>query len=89
MIEEFSKLGLRTLALCYKDMPPNPQLVEVEPEQLETELTFFAVFGIEDPLRAEVIEAVRQCKRAGIVVRMVTGDNILYIQHNFANSCKY
>ncbi len=35
-----------------------------------------ALVGIEDPLRAEVPEAIADCKRAGIVVRMVTGDNV-------------
>jgi len=33
--------------------------------------------GIEDPLREGVPEAVKKCQRAGITVRMVTGDNIL------------
>jgi Ca2+ transporting ATPase len=33
------------------------------------------VLGIKDILRQEVPGAVRQCKRAGIKVRMVTGDN--------------
>ena len=32
--------------------------------------------GIEDPVRPEVPEAIRKCQRAGITVRMVTGDNI-------------
>jgi Ca2+ transporting ATPase len=34
------------------------------------------VCAIQDPVRDEVPEAIRKCKRAGIVVRMVTGDNI-------------
>jgi Ca2+-transporting ATPase len=32
--------------------------------------------GIQDPMREEVPEAVRQCESAGVTVRMVTGDNI-------------
>ena len=32
--------------------------------------------GIEDPVRPEVPDAIKKCQRAGIVVRMVTGDNI-------------
>ncbi len=31
--------------------------------------------GIKDPLKDGIPEAVNSCKRAGIVVRMVTGDN--------------
>jgi Ca2+-transporting ATPase len=38
--------------------------------------TLIAVFGIKDPLRPGVREAVKTCRAAGINVRMVTGDNI-------------
>jgi magnesium-transporting ATPase (P-type) len=31
---------------------------------------------LQDPVREEVPEAIRKCQRAGITVRMVTGDNI-------------
>jgi magnesium-transporting ATPase (P-type) len=40
------------------------------------DLTFIALVGIQDPVRPEVPEAIKQCQEAGIVVRMVTGDNI-------------
>merc|ERR1719317_703012 len=39
-------------------------------------MTCFCVVGIEDPVRDEVPAAIQQCQRAGITVRMVTGDNI-------------
>jgi Ca2+-transporting ATPase len=35
-----------------------------------------ALVGIEDPLRPEVVNAIRQCDIAGVNVRMVTGDFI-------------
>ena len=34
------------------------------------------IVGIIDPLRGDVKEAIRTAQRAGVVVRMVTGDNI-------------
>ncbi|KXS15608.1 calcium-translocating P-type ATPase [Gonapodya prolifera JEL478] len=34
------------------------------------------IVGIEDPLRPGVTEAVKDCQNAGVIVRMVTGDNI-------------
>eukprot|EP01138_Halocafeteria_seosinensis_P008652 gb/GECG01008843.1/.p1 GENE.gb/GECG01008843.1/~~gb/GECG01008843.1/.p1 ORF type:complete len:1219 (+),score=193.52 gb/GECG01008843.1/:1-3657(+) len=37
--------------------------------------TFYAMLGIEDPLRPDVVDAVKTCQTAGIRVRMVTGDN--------------
>jgi P-type E1-E2 ATPase len=35
-----------------------------------------ALVGIADPLRPDVIDAVATCQKAGIFVRMVTGDNL-------------
>ena len=43
---------------------------------VEKNLTVLGLVGIEDPLRDEVIEAINQCRRANVVVRMVTGDFI-------------
>ncbi len=34
-------------------------------------------WGLQDPVRDEVPEAVRICKDAGVAVRMVTGDNLV------------
>lgn len=39
-------------------------------------MTCLCIVGIEDPVRPEVPDAIRKCQRAGITVRMVTGDNI-------------
>ncbi|KXN66244.1 HAD-like protein, partial [Conidiobolus coronatus NRRL 28638] len=41
------------------------------------QLVWIGVVGIEDPLREGVVEAVKACERSGVVVRMVTGDNVL------------
>lgn len=45
-------------------------------EDVVKDLTLVGIFGIRDPVRPEVPEAIRVCKRAGITVRMCTGDNI-------------
>ncbi|KAK3346463.1 hypothetical protein B0T25DRAFT_552061 [Lasiosphaeria hispida] len=39
-------------------------------------MTSITMFGIENPLRPGVRAAVRDCRSAGIVIRMVTGDNL-------------
>jgi len=39
-------------------------------------LTLVGLFGLQDPLRPGIPQAVDQCRRSGINVRMVTGDNI-------------
>ena len=43
---------------------------------LEGDLTLDALVGIKDPLRPDVKNAVETCQKAGIFVRMVTGDNL-------------
>ncbi|PBC26782.1 Plasma membrane calcium-transporting ATPase [Apis cerana cerana] len=45
-------------------------------ENVVNNLTCLCIVGIEDPVRPEVPEAIRKCQKAGITVRMVTGDNI-------------
>uniref|UniRef100_A0A7S4FDS7 Calcium-transporting ATPase n=1 Tax=Eutreptiella gymnastica TaxID=73025 RepID=A0A7S4FDS7_9EUGL len=49
-------------------------------------LTCIALLGISDPIRPEVPAAVRQCQESGIMVRMVTGDNMLTAQ-SIARQC--
>ncbi|XP_077195136.1 plasma membrane calcium-transporting ATPase 1 isoform X2 [Paroedura picta] len=77
VIEPMASEGLRTICLAFRDFPAG----EPEPEwdnenDVVTGLTCIAVVGIEDPVRPEVPDAIRKCQRAGITVRMVTGDNI-------------
>lgn len=60
---------------------PNDMVVREEPnwddeEHLLNGLTGLAIVAIEDPVRPEVPAAIRQCQKAGITVRMVTGDNV-------------
>ncbi|CAI4220230.1 unnamed protein product [Parascedosporium putredinis] len=43
-------------------------------------MIFVGVVGIQDPLREGVPEAVRVCQNAGVVIRMVTGDNKMTAQ---------
>uniref|UniRef100_A0A8C5SZF4 Calcium-transporting ATPase n=1 Tax=Laticauda laticaudata TaxID=8630 RepID=A0A8C5SZF4_LATLA len=76
VIEPMACQGLRTICLAYRDFPAG-----VEPDwdaenEILSDLTCITVVGIEDPVRPEVPEAIQKCQRAGITVRMVTGDNI-------------
>jgi Ca2+ transporting ATPase len=50
------------------------------------DLTLLGVAGIRDPLRSEVKESIEACQRAGITVRMVTGDDV-NTARSIATSC--
>ncbi|KAJ1567689.1 hypothetical protein HK405_005113, partial [Cladochytrium tenue] len=54
---------------------PASSVVEQTKEIDDHDLIVAAILGIQDPIRAEVPAAVADCTRAGILVRMVTGDN--------------
>ncbi|KAL5485658.1 PMC1_3 [Sanghuangporus weigelae] len=80
----YANQTLRTIALCYRDLdswPPKNMEVsdadEVPYEALADDMTLIGITGIEDPLREGVTEAVAQCFRAGVQVKMCTGDNVL------------
>ncbi|KAF7471870.1 plasma membrane calcium-transporting ATPase 4 isoform X1 [Marmota monax] len=75
VIEPMACEGLRTICIAYRDFDGEEPSWDNENE-IVTELTCIAVLGIEDPVRPEVPQAIAKCKRAGITVRMVTGDNI-------------
>lgn len=49
---------------------------EDDKESVECGMTLIGIFGLQDPLREGVPQAVLQCHRSGINVRMVTGDNL-------------
>ncbi|XP_051745808.1 plasma membrane calcium-transporting ATPase 1a isoform X4 [Ctenopharyngodon idella] len=77
VIEPMASEGLRTICLAYRDFPVS----EGEPDwdnenEILSRLTCVCIVGIEDPVRPEVPDAIKKCQRAGITVRMVTGDNL-------------
>eukprot|EP00762_Andalucia_godoyi_P007145 ANDGO_01891.mRNA.1 Calcium-transporting ATPase 3 len=73
---KLAALGLRVLAVAYRsdiDLT-NKDIQDYEREDVEKELIFLGLVGIFDPPRPESAPAVVLCKRAGIRVRMLTGD---------------
>ncbi|XP_068331492.1 calcium-transporting ATPase 8, plasma membrane-type-like [Pyrus communis] len=78
-IEDMAARSLRCVAIAYRpheleDVPTDGQLSEwALPDD---DLVLLAIVGIEDPCRPGVGDAVRLCQKAGVKVRMVTGDNV-------------
>ncbi|KAK0960895.1 plasma membrane calcium [Friedmanniomyces endolithicus] len=86
LIDAYADKTLRTIGFIYRDFeswpPRNCRRQEDDRTQAVFEdickdMTFFALVGIQDPLRPGVAEAVKDCIMAGVYPRMVTGDNIL------------
>ncbi|KAM4741714.1 plasma membrane calcium-transporting ATPase 2 isoform 3-T3 [Anableps anableps] len=76
VIEPMACDGLRTICVAYRDFASDPEPKWDDENNILTDLTAICVVGIEDPVRPEVPDAIQKCQRAGITVRMVTGDNI-------------
>ncbi len=62
--------GMRVLALSRREHG-----VGIEPEDPESEMTFVALVGLRDPVRAAARFAVAEARSAGISLVMVTGDH--------------
>ncbi|KAG8654819.1 calcium-transporting ATPase 1 [Manihot esculenta] len=72
-IEQFASESLRTLCLAYIEIGSEFSAESSIPSK---GYTCLGIVGIKDPVRPGVRESVAACRSAGIVVRMVTGDNI-------------
>ncbi len=72
-VHTLSDAALRTLAVAYRPLAADedPQATET----LERELIFVGTVGIIDPPREEAGVAIREARRAGIRVMMITGDH--------------
>lgn len=70
---EWAKNGERVLAFSGKLIPSLPP--KKDWSTLETELDFIGICGMIDPAREEAIQAIHECKTAGITPVMITGDH--------------
>lgn len=85
IMTRYASRSLRPIGMVYRDYdqwPPRGAPTDDNKgaaafDAIFKDMVMFSVFGIQDPLRPGVSEAVHQCQRAGVFVRMVTGDNIM------------
>ena len=71
-MDEMAEKALRIIAISVKSISRDDPL---ELSKLEKDLTFIGLYGLKDPPRKEVKDAIDQCKRAGIKTVMITGDH--------------
>ncbi|MCW8906510.1 MAG: cation-transporting P-type ATPase [Sedimenticola sp.] len=72
-VEELANQGQRVLAVACKPARANQQ--ELDFNDVKEGLVLLGLFGLIDPPRTEAIEAVAECRSAGIRVKMITGDH--------------
>ena len=71
--KNMAKQGLRVLAFGYRLLDQLPADVTVE--TIEQDIKFAGLVGMIDPPRPEVVNAITECKTAGIQPVMITGDH--------------
>ena len=64
--------AMRVLALCARRLDDEEDMYDME--KIESGLIFLGLIGIMDPPRPEVKDAIEVCQKAGIKVKMITGD---------------
>lgn len=70
---DYQNKAMRTLGFAYQEVEEGQSYIK-EGKVENTSLTFLGIAAISDPIRAEVPEAVKNCREAGIGVKIVTGD---------------
>ena len=75
--ERLAKKGMRVLGVAFRLLNQIPEVIQTD---LEQKLTFVGLFGMIDPPREEVKDAVAVTKTAGIRTVMITGDHPLTAQ---------
>lgn len=73
--ESLAAEGLRVLCIAHRAAPFSDEILK-ERGVAESNLTPLGLAGLYDPPRVETAGAVAKCKRAGILVHMLTGDHI-------------
>ncbi len=74
-IERIGNQGQRVLAAAYR--PVEGEVTELDTEDVDAGgFIFIGLYGIIDPPRDEVLDAVATVQRAGVRVRMITGDHV-------------
>jgi magnesium-transporting ATPase (P-type) len=74
-LQLMAQAGLRLLAIAGKTISAEHQVLTYA--DIDQDLILFGVVGMIDPPRADAIRAVASCQRAGISVKMITGDHVI------------
>ena len=72
--ENAARHGQRVLAVARAPVPAS--MTDLSAEAFPADLTLLGMVGMMDPPRTEATESISDCHRAGISVKMITGDHL-------------
>ena len=76
--KEMASKAMRVIALCARRLEEGEDITNMD--SMEKNFIFLGMVGIMDPPRAEVYDAILRCQKAGIQVKMITGDQHMTAQ---------
>lgn len=74
LLDDYQKMAKRTLALAYLELKDTDDII-TDGKLNVNSFTFVGVFALHDDIREGVKESIEECMKAGIAVKIVTGDN--------------
>ncbi len=74
-IDEMACKGYRVLAMAFLPAPTDQRILRFD--DVANGLSLLGIYGMIDPPRPEAVDAVKQCREAGIRVKMITGDHLV------------
>lgn len=72
-LKSYQDRGMRTLGFAFDDKPNGKSGKDID--HILNDIVWLGFFAISDPIREEVPNAVLSCRKAGIDIKMITGDN--------------
>lgn len=73
--EQLNSMAMNALRIIAISVKPIQRDSHIHLHELEKDMTFIGLFGLQDPPRKEVKRAISECKEAGIKTVMITGDH--------------
>jgi Ca2+-transporting ATPase len=73
--QDMARQGLRGLLIATRTLPAHSFDAAGDLSTCVADLHFVGLVGLMDPPRPEALQAIAQCRQAGIVVKMITGDH--------------
>lgn len=74
-VEKMAKQGMRLIAVAKKEL--SSDRLFLEEGDIKSDFIILGLLGMIDPPRLEVLNAIKACQEAGIIVKMITGDHPL------------
>jgi Mg2+-importing ATPase len=73
LFARLSDRGLRTIAVCYKDVPSDPVISRAD----EQDMIFLGLVCFADPLKEGIADSIHALQEKGICIKVITGDHHL------------